>query len=41
MWDVQKRLELYYNESIELLIESEYGSGTVVSFNVPAEMNHV
>lgn len=41
LFNVQKRLELYYNESIELLIESEYGSGTVVSFNVPAEMNHV
>ncbi len=41
LFNVQKRLELYYNEKIELLIESEYGSGTVVSFNVPAEMNHV
>lgn len=41
LFNVQKRLELYYNENIELLIESEYGSGTVVSFNVPAEINHV
>ncbi len=41
LYSVQKRLELYYNENIELLIESEYNKGTVVSFSVPAEIKNV
>lgn len=41
LFSVQKRLELYYNENIKLLIESEYGNGTVVSFKVPAEKEDV
>lgn len=41
LFSVQKRLELYYNEDIKLLIESEYQKGTVVSFSVPAEIKDV
>jgi two-component system sensor histidine kinase YesM len=41
LFNVQKRLELYYNEVIKLHIESEYGKGTMLSFSVPMEIKHV
>ncbi len=41
LFNVQKRLELYYDEKITLQINSGYGKGTVVSFSVPAEIKNV
>lgn len=39
LYNVNKRLTLYYNESVSLNIQSEYGKGTRVSFIVPASTN--
>ncbi len=39
LYNVNKRLTLYYDESVSLNIQSEYGKGTRVSFIVPADVN--
>jgi two-component system, sensor histidine kinase YesM len=39
LYNVNKRLNLYYDESVGLTIQSEYGKGTRVSFVVPANIN--
>jgi len=38
LYNVNKRLNLYYDESVALKIQSEYGKGTKVSFIVPADV---
>ena len=35
LYNVNKRLTLYYDESVKLDIQSEYGNGTTVTFCVP------
>lgn len=35
--NVQERLQLYYGETSELMIVSEYGKGTVIKFDIPEE----
>jgi two-component system, sensor histidine kinase YesM len=39
LYNVNKRLNLYYDESVSLNIQSEYGKGARVSFIVPADVN--
>ncbi|HKL86378.1 MAG TPA: sensor histidine kinase [Treponemataceae bacterium] len=41
LYNVNKRLQLYYDASISLNIQSVYREGTVVSFCVPEEQAHV
>jgi two-component system sensor histidine kinase YesM len=41
LYNVTRRLRLYYNGEAELRIESAYGEGTVVTFRVPEEVAHV
>ena len=35
LYNVSKRLELYYGNNVQLNIESEYGNGTAVWFEIP------
>ncbi len=35
LYNVNKRLKLYYNDQVNLTINSEYGKGTCVSFCIP------
>ena len=37
LYNVNKRLELYYDKQVSLEIVSEYGMGTTVSFVVPVK----
>lgn len=37
LYNVNKRLKLYYDMSVSLDIKSEYGKGTVVSFTLPSK----
>lgn len=39
LYNVNKRLKLYYGESVNLNIESEYGKGAKISFYVPCVIN--
>lgn len=39
LYNVNKRLNLYYDESVSLKIESEYGKGTRVSFSITCSPN--
>lgn len=39
LYNVNKRLELYYDKQVSLNIESEYGKGTDISFTVPVNVN--
>jgi two-component system, sensor histidine kinase YesM len=39
LYNVNKRLNLYYDKSVSLSIKSEYGKGTLVSFTVPFNIN--
>jgi len=39
LYNVNKRLNLYYDKSVSLSIKSEYGKGTLVSFTVPVNIN--
>ena len=39
LYNVNKRLNLYYDSSASLRIESEYGKGTRVTFTVPGNVN--
>jgi len=39
LYNVNKRLNLYYDKSVSLSIKSEYGKGTLVSFTVPVNSN--
>jgi two-component system, sensor histidine kinase YesM len=39
LYNVNKRLNLYYDKSVSLSIKSEYGKGTIVSFTVPINNN--
>ena len=36
LYNVNKRLKLYYDMSVSLDIKSEYGKGTTVSFTIPS-----
>ncbi len=38
LYNVNKRLELYYDKKVALNIESSYGSGTCISFTVPVDV---
>ncbi len=38
LYNVHKRLELYYDKKVSLFIESEYGRGTRISFTVPVNV---
>lgn len=35
LYNVNKRLNLYYGESVKLEIKSEFGKGSIVSFSIP------
>ena len=37
LYNVNKRLKLYYDMSVSLFIDSEYGKGTSVSFKIPSK----
>ena len=39
LYNVNKRLELYYDRQVRLSIESEYGKGTCISFTVPVNVS--
>ena len=38
LYNVNKRLKLYYDYAVSLQIKSEYGKGTCVSFTVPVSV---
>lgn len=39
LYNVNKRLGLYYDKKVSLFIESEYGKGTRISFTIPVNVN--
>ncbi|MCR5762886.1 MAG: sensor histidine kinase [Treponema sp.] len=39
LYNVHKRLELYYDKKVSFFIESEYGKGTRISFTVPVNVS--
>lgn len=41
LYNVNKRLKLYYNTDTKLMITSQYGAGTTVFFSVPEVMSNV
>ena len=41
LYNVSKRLELYYNRNTKLEIHSDYKIGTIISFRVPEVLVHV
>ena len=38
LYNVHKRLELYYDKKVSLFIDSEYGKGTRISFTIPVNV---
>ncbi len=38
LYNVNKRLGLYYDKKVSLFIESEYGKGTRISFTIPVNV---